>query len=167
MTKAAIIAGSLVDVRNVGTHKSVKLTIHVPAEHATKVFDCFGWPTGVDPVAVAVARLDLTKAQQPVEVQDQPRPPQSQPQPLQAGGAKKLVQQAGICCADPRFQRFLQEMHGVEDLSEGAAAEFVRHWCCVASRSDIKPGTNAAAEWRDLHGQFMAWRDYPEIAVPA
>ena len=58
MTEAAIIAGSLVDVRNVGTHKSVKLTIHVPEEHATRVVAAFGWPTGVNPVSVAIARLE-------------------------------------------------------------------------------------------------------------
>lgn len=58
MTDAAIISGSLVDVRNVGTHKSVKLTIHVPEEYAMKVVEAFGWPTGVNPVPVAIAHMN-------------------------------------------------------------------------------------------------------------
>ena len=68
MTDAAIM-GSLVDVRNVGTHKSVKLTIHTPEEYAMKVVDPFGWPTGVNPIPVAIARLDLEKTNKPLRCQ--------------------------------------------------------------------------------------------------
>lgn len=59
--RPAILAGSLVDVRNIGVHKSVRLTIHVPQELAMRVFECFGWPTGATPVSVAIARFDEMK----------------------------------------------------------------------------------------------------------
>ena len=58
MDNRAAIMGELVDVRNIGTHKCVKLTIHVPAEYAMRVFDAFGWPTAAEPVQIAIARLD-------------------------------------------------------------------------------------------------------------
>lgn len=57
MTDAAIIAGALVDMKNVSTHKCMRLIIDVPAENALKVIAAFGWPTMVNPVSVAVARL--------------------------------------------------------------------------------------------------------------
>src|SRR5260370_631071 len=62
MTAAAIM-GQLVDVKNVNTHKCVRLIIDVPAEYAVKVIDAFGWPTQVNPVPVAIARLTAEAAQ--------------------------------------------------------------------------------------------------------
>ena len=58
MTQPAIITASLVDVRNLNTEKSVKLTLHVPAELAGSVFEAFGWPTATNPVPVVLARLN-------------------------------------------------------------------------------------------------------------
>jgi len=55
---AAAIAAQLVDMRNVGTHKVMKLTIHVPEEQALAAIAAFGWPTGVNPVPIAIARLN-------------------------------------------------------------------------------------------------------------
>jgi hypothetical protein len=58
MQDAAVISGSLVDAKNVNTHKVMRLIIDVPAENALKVIAAFGWPTMVNPVSVAVARLN-------------------------------------------------------------------------------------------------------------
>ena len=44
------IQAELVDVRNVGTTKSLKLTFHVPQERALAVIEKVGWPTGADPI---------------------------------------------------------------------------------------------------------------------
>lgn len=57
MTKLAAIEGQLVGIKNVSTHKSACLTIHVPEEYALKVIEAFGWPTMVAPVHVAIARM--------------------------------------------------------------------------------------------------------------
>ena len=57
MNDAAVIGGSLVDVKNFNTDKSVRLVIDVPAELALRVIEIFGWPTRADPIPVAVARL--------------------------------------------------------------------------------------------------------------
>src|SRR5215203_874166 len=54
----AVIAAKLVSIKNVGTHKSVVLTIHVPEELALRVIQAFGWPTMTSPVDVAIAALD-------------------------------------------------------------------------------------------------------------
>ncbi len=55
--RPAVIAGNLVDAKNVNTHKVFRLVIDVPAEHAVRVIEAFGWPTMAAPVPVAVARL--------------------------------------------------------------------------------------------------------------
>lgn len=62
MSDYAAVTGSLVDVRNVGTHKCVKLSIEVPEEMALKVMESFGWPTGTNPVTVVVARLNTEQS---------------------------------------------------------------------------------------------------------
>lgn len=58
MNKPAAISAQLVDMRNVGTHKCLKLTLHVPEEQALDAIAAFGWPTGAAPVPVAIARLN-------------------------------------------------------------------------------------------------------------
>jgi hypothetical protein len=58
MEKPAAILAALVDMRNVGTHKSLKLTLHIAEEHALDAIRAFGWPTGANPVLVGVGRAD-------------------------------------------------------------------------------------------------------------
>src|ERR1019366_7700500 len=62
MSGPAAIIASLVDVRNIAEHSSVVLKIHVPQERALEVIAAFGWPTGANPVPVAIARLDTNVA---------------------------------------------------------------------------------------------------------
>src|ERR1019366_6428507 len=62
MSEPAAIIASLVDVRNIAEHSSVVLKIHVPQERALEVIAAFGWPTGANPVPVAIARLDTDVA---------------------------------------------------------------------------------------------------------
>lgn len=64
MSEPAAIAAQIVDIRNLGTQKVVKITVHAPQEEALAVIDAFGWPTAVDPVPVAIARLDLNAARE-------------------------------------------------------------------------------------------------------
>lgn len=57
MDDATAISAQLVDARNIGTHKSLKLTLHIPAEMAEAFIRDFGWPTAAEPIPVALARL--------------------------------------------------------------------------------------------------------------
>lgn len=170
MNKPAAIAAQLVDVRNVNTHKCVRLILDVPAEQAMLVMEAFGWPTQVNPVPVAIARLvenakEVMPAEQPTTrkldaaadpIQTQPDRPHKPRKPVAAD--KRLAQQAGICCADPVFQQFLLERGSIKTKSEEAAAAYVRRYCEVASRSEIIAGTTKAANWIVLHGCFLAWK---------
>jgi hypothetical protein len=96
MTDAAIISGSLVDVRNVGSAKSVKLTVHVPEEYARKVIDAFGWPTGATPVSVAIARLDERKVMPSASKYESP---DTTPRTDQSVGVPAGADNLGYCVA--------------------------------------------------------------------
>ena len=114
MNKPRAISAQLVDIRNVGAHKSIKLTIHVPEEQARQVVDLFGWPTMVDPVPVALARLQEgggAHAQQHPTIDTTPVSPSDKP----AGRAKrewhelKPSAQISIRCGETAFRAFLAE----------------------------------------------------------
>lgn len=157
MTDRAAIMGSLVDVRNIGVHKSVKLTIHVPEEQAVMVINAFGWPTGVDPVPVAIARLSPeAKEREPVQ--------ESNP-PVRARKSWDELpppQQAAIRCNEPAFQKFLQEKFRARwKILSGTdaenAAELVRVLCKVESRSQLTIGSRAATQWHVLDSEYKLW----------
>src|SRR5687768_17572513 len=113
MSDARAISAQLVDIRNVGTHKVVKLTLHAPEEQAMQIMKLFGWPTGVNPIPVALARLDPLP---PHPAAAAPRPADA-PQPLPVGenkskqrmSEKPYSTQAALRCKDARFRAFLRE----------------------------------------------------------
>ena len=144
MSAPAAISASLVDVRNVAQHKCVRLEIHVPAEQAGLVLAAFGWPTSVDPVPVAIARLDLSKA-----VSDAPEKPNSAPRNF---ADLPAPQQAALRCNDPNFQKFVQADNAEQ------AANFIRGKCGVKSRAELATNAAARAKWIELDDEFFRWQ---------
>jgi hypothetical protein len=128
--KRAAVYGSLVDLKNVNSHKSIRLTVDIPAERAAEVIGMFGWPTMADPVPVALAKMVLEERKAP---------------------ARSLAQQAGALCSNPVFQMFMQA-----ENSE-ICAELVRDHCQVETRADIRGGTPAGDLWLDLLQSFHGW----------
>jgi hypothetical protein len=161
MTDAAIISGSLVDAKNVNTHKVMRLIIDVPAENALKVIAAFGWPTMVNPVSVAVARLNEAPAAHPLSGA-------ALDDALERRAPKSPAQIAGYLSTLPAFHKFLQERFTdywynfqtrlTED--EKIAAACVRTICDVTSRADIKPNNT---EWHALQLAFQLWQNHPEL----
>lgn len=148
MDKPSAISAQLVDVRNVSSHKCVRLEIHVPAEQAGAVMAAFGWPTMADPVPVALARL--TAAPEPIakpEAAKERRPFSELP----------YSQQAAMRCQEPTFGQFLADKHLVtyERCNRDAAAA-VRWICSVVSRSELND-PDAAKRWQSLDAEFYAW----------
>lgn len=146
MTAPAVTQGQLVDVRNVNAHKCIRLVIDIPAELAPRVIAAFGWPTQVNPVPVAIARLTE-------EASQSPRPAL----PSQPAGADKRVsyaQRLGIACNEPAFWQFVQgllpQKHYIRVDSEATAADAVRYLCGVKSRSETIKGTPAGDKAHNL-----------------
>lgn len=172
MTAHAAIAAQVVDIQNDRQHKGfIKVTLHVPAECGQQLTTAMGWPTYTTPVPVAIARLNPEMEVMP-PVRPSPRtvdtPPASGPD-IQARARKpvdpekRLAQRAAILCGDPVFLRYLIEDRGL-DTSTMTPAEFVREFCHVPSRADIKPNTEAGLRWDLLESAFICWRDVPELA---
>jgi len=172
MSKPAAIAASLVDVRNIAAHKCIRLEIHVPAEQASLVLQAFGWPTAVDPVPVAIARLKPEKSASEA-------PPRSAYQARitsttgtwQEGELQKprrkfhdlpLPQQAALRCNEAAFQLFVSSRYPDIDWL-GNIAEAVRAICGVQSRADLATDAEAAIKWRRLNGDYEAWLREAEV----
>lgn len=71
------------------------------------------------------------------------------------------AQQAGICCADPLFWQFLMDRDRSARLSvmtENDAADYVRSWCGVQSRSELNTSPMAAKAWDALEAEYYAWK---------
>lgn len=164
--KPAAIQAQLVDMRNVGAHKSLKLTLHVPEEHALAAIEAFGWPTGANPVPVALARLQLGKEAMLAEdnnARPAPRPVPGTDAPGQAKERRPfttlpLPQQAALLCADPVFRTFLREEHGRHCADKDEAADALRILCGVASRAEIQTNTKAGETFVCNRERFLAWK---------
>jgi hypothetical protein len=153
---AAVTHGQLVDVRNVNQHKCVRLIIDVPAELAPSVIKAFGWPTQVNPVPVAIARLIESPQQQEEQAAPRKAPvPTAQPRQSHPAGAPTYAQRLGIACSQPGFWRFLETVKlqakpYAKIASEDEAADVVRFICDVKSRTETVKGTPAGDKARDL-----------------
>ena len=177
MNKPAAIIGSLVDARNVATHKCLRLVIDVPAEQAEHIIKVLGWPTQVNPIPVAVARLN-PELPSPSSHQTSPgnsdatggvSPPLPGTDGIKPGAQSKSwssmspAQQAGIRCNEPPFHLFLAERYAVNIRGSIDAVAFVRAHCRVASRADMNADHSAALLWRQLDSEFSTWKHHPEM----
>ncbi len=158
--KPAAILGSLVDMKNVAVHKSVRLIIDIPAEQAEDIIKAFGWPTQVNPVPVAVARLTPSAAESPATVIPSAAPAERPPtrgfsaETPRSWHSLPYPQQAGIRSNDGLFRAFLKE----DRKWKGEPDEFIRQYCGVSSRAFIKAGTEAGKKWEVLNQAFESWR---------
>lgn len=138
-----VFAGTYADWRLVRTRGVVQVVLEVPLDKADAAYQVLGgMPDSGKEVWFAVARLKPNGKTAPSPI---PHP-------------KRLVQQAGIYCADPVFQRFLMEKGLAMDHSEAAAADAVREACGVHSRSEIIVGSIPADKWERLAAQYELWK---------
>jgi hypothetical protein len=155
VSKPALIDGMLVDVRNVPSHKCVRLSIEVPAERAREVLEAFGWPTGVDPIPVAVARLGAASSSGRTPEFDSGNAGSIPAAATKAKGT--YAQQAGILCQQQAFRRFLGERYQYDVPSADHAAVAIREICGVDSRRELIPGTEEGERFRNLKAGFDIW----------
>ncbi len=152
--KYAVLA-TYVDFKTVKTRNCVQLIFEVPFEGdaADKALVALGGvPRPSDPPWCGIVRVNV-------------KPP---PEPSVAllDGGKLLpsrkwetlapAQQAGIRCAEKMFQTYLgsEEM---KILPHESTADFVRRYCGVESRADIRPGSKAEQRWNLLESAYQAW----------
>jgi hypothetical protein len=165
MDKAAI-AGTYSDFKIIRSRKVAQLVVEVPIEQAQALITALGLPNPAEETWVAVARLQ--KAQEGKEWADyrkealkQITPPTASPVDLKAHRRFEdlpLPQQAALACQDMEFREWLRESYDGDVLDITSAAEAVRCWCHVDSRSQIQPGTDAGDAWGRLYNRFLLWK---------
>ncbi len=152
MAAPAAFQATFSDFKLIRGRKVAQIVLEVPIEHADAAVTSLGGLPRPDAERwVAVARL-VPGTEKAVGGQE---PTPRQPRPFDT---LPLAQQAAIKCSDEAFQRFMVEMHEAEPGEDGAA-DAVRAYCGVASRSDIKANTQAAGCWRDLLGRYRLWME--------
>jgi hypothetical protein len=170
MKDAAAIIAQLVDIRNVGQHKCMRLELHIPPEDAPLVMAAFGWPTMVNPVPVILARF-VPPAEREVEAEttndtSETALPASVKHPVRAP-RNELARRAGILSKTPLFHRYIEATTTSCDVTEEMAAEFIRGRCGVQSRAEIIPNSDAGTLFMELDRDFMLWSkrvEYVEVS---
>lgn len=143
---AAVIQAEYADYKRVKGRRVLQIICEVPIEHAPKVHELFGEPEfGEKQINVAIAKMDMAAvAQESVQQEESKK--------------KNYPAQAAMLCENEAFQRFLaRDMHSMERMHKEQAANEVRVFCCVNSRSEIVEGTPAAARWQGLYRDFQYW----------
>lgn len=77
----------------------------------------------------------------------------------QARDPKNFAAECAIKCGEPAFKAFLEQRHGLErPLTDERVAQKVRQMLGVTSRRQLNDDERSAAAWRQLRGEFDAWR---------
>lgn len=69
----------------------------------------------------------------------------------------QAVRVAGALCTDPRFQQWLAMTNDIDEISEEAAATYVRKFCRVTSRAELKANRQARERLTGLRGEFLEY----------
>ncbi len=167
MTEPAAFSATYSDWKLIRSRGVVQLVFEVPVEAAGEAYDVLGgMPDQAKSVWCAVARL---------------QPPQQEaakPQPAvlphilqsQAGATgKSYAQRIAMLCQAPAFRAFLRENNilcdGHSVVSTDDAAQAIRQYCEVASRSEICAGTAAGHRWLLLDSARLAWQEAPRVGA--
>lgn len=95
-----------------------------------------------------------------VEISDDETPVDHKMQERGSWAELGATKQAALRCKNVIFRAWLSETHSLSPADEEHAAQFIRDYCGVASRSDLdKPGRGEARKlWHQLDNQFQAWK---------
>jgi hypothetical protein len=139
MSKPAAFSATYSDFKLVKTRKVAQLVFEVPLEAVDAALSVVGGMP--DPGAerwFGIAPLKEEAAKAPKEKKHWRDMP--------------AAQQAAIRCNEPIFRAFLSTK-GYDAANNEEAAEAVRDWFGVKSRTEIAPEA-----WRELDGEYLAWK---------
>ena len=147
MNAPAALRCTYADIKTVRTRKVYQIVFEGPIEEMAHAMAVFGAPMPDAEVWAGIARLIPARPSAPQIEQD--RPP------------AKLSQIAGILCNEGAFRRWLCEtgdFPGIAVLDLDMAVDELRRRCGVPSRRELDTDGKAAARFRDLKGEYEAWR---------
>ena len=71
----------------------------------------------------------------------------------------KSVRLAGLLCRDKEFWEFLHSENQIFDSTEAEATEWLRAYCSVSSRSELKTNAEARKLLDKVHREFQTWKN--------
>lgn len=155
---AAAVQGFYCDLKFIKTRSVAAITIEIPIEQAAAFVAAFGTPHPSAEIPVALARLDTT--------QPKPKalsaPPQRDSEPSKERrpfASLPASTQAGIVCNEPAFWKYLIDKFGRDVAGAVTAADFVREYCEIDSRSELAANPKAKLRWELLASDYLAWRN--------
>lgn len=149
MSTPAAVRGTFSDFRLIKGRKVAQLVVELPIEEADEALRVLGGlPQPASERWLALAPLNITSIK---------------PKEKRHFEDLKVAMQAGIRCGEPAFWRFLSEISKTYSPvdSEEQAANSVRDYCHVSSRSALNLDPKAAALWRQLEDQYQVWLRVP------
>ena len=158
MTKAAISA-LFSDLKFIKTRSVCQIILETPIEAGPEIVAAFGTPLPGSEIPVAIARLHDGAADKPSSTE--PTSEQSAAPSPRTIDDMPYPQQAALLCKQEPFQAFMNRVEPnwdfpMEQKEEENAAFLVREFCDVKSRSELQPGTVAAAKWVGLYQAYKS-----------
>lgn len=161
MSDRSATLGTFADFKIIRGRKCAQLVIEIPLEQADAALTALGGlPNPAMERWVAVARMDPKAISRAAEEPKQLPAPEKERKKWEE---MPLSQQAAIRCAEEPFLRFLDEevcaVAGWNVPSNAdEAAQIVRRFCGVSSRSELNDNTQAAETWKRLEADYWAWQ---------
>lgn len=149
MSAPAAFKATYSDLKFIKSRKVAQVMLELPIEQADAFVKAFGTPNPASETWVAIARLDLSKTQEPEKAK-------------RKFDELPLSQQAALLCNREAFWRFLDSHYqNIHVADEQSAAAVLRDMCGVLSRSEIDSSHGAAERFKSLSSEFDAWLSEP------
>lgn len=71
----------------------------------------------------------------------------------------KSVRLAGLLCRDKDFLEFLYSQNQIFNTTEEEAADWIRQYCNVKSRSELKTNAEARKLLEKAHREYQTWKN--------
>jgi hypothetical protein len=147
----AVAQGTFADFKLVKTRSAAQLVIEIPIEMADATLLALGGcPKPGMEINVAIARIELGASQASAAPQKAAE--------KRAWSELTPVEQAGIMCANPSFQKYAKAKNETE------AADYLRFEISVKSRRELAFNTDAQKRFKDLQTRFYDWQQHGEAA---
>jgi hypothetical protein len=167
MTAPAAFQATYSDLRFVKGRKVAIISLEMPIEHAEAFVQAFGTPNPAVETWVGIARLDLSKAKElgpdtkgimnvGLEHHEEAQKPKRKMADI------PIAQRAALLCQRQSFWRWMREERGCNGVhNEHDAADELRKWCAVSSRSEFASDPIAASEFVGIERAFDEWLNQP------
>jgi len=143
----AAFSGSYCDLKFIKSRSVAQVVVEIPIEQAAAFIAAFGAPEPSKECPVAIARLDMTKAASEAE------------KPRRKLSELPIAQRAALLCNRHAFRTFVKERYasGGRVGDDADAANMVRKYCGVISRSELSMNVLAATKFEALEREFNNW----------